>query len=115
MTKMFSENIEKLDFATEPDQCRNQINSFVEEVTKNNIKDLLPPGSISTDTKVVLANAAYFKGHWTSKFDKEETQKKIFYEHSRMPVYVDMMKQKGSFNYGTLYHSAAVNQKLIFN
>lgn len=97
---MFSENIEKMDFATQPDQCRGQINGFVEEVTKNNIRDLLPPGSISTDTKVVLANAAYFKGQWSSKFDKEETQKKIFYEHSRMPVYVDMMRQRGSFNYG---------------
>lgn len=97
---MFSDNIDALDFAAEPEQCRSQINSFVEEVTKNNIKDLLPPGAISTDTNVVLANAAYFKGNWASKFDKEDTQKKIFYEHSRMPVYVDMMKQKGYFNYG---------------
>lgn len=97
---MFGENIETLDFASDPDQCRTQINTFVEDVTKNNIKDLLPPGSISTETKVVLANAAYFKGNWGSKFDKEDTQKKIFYEHSRMPVYVDMMKQKGYFNYG---------------
>lgn len=100
MKKMFDANIETLDFASNPEQCRSQINTFVEDVTKNNIKDLLPPGSISTETKVVLANAAYFKGNWASKFDKEDTQKKIFYEHSRMPVYVDMMKQKGYFNYG---------------
>lgn len=97
---MFKANIEALDFATEPEQCRSQINTFVEEVTKNNIKDLLPPGSISTATNLVLANAAYFKGNWASKFDAEETQKKIFYEHGRMPVYVDMMKQRGHFNYG---------------
>lgn len=99
---MFSNNIEKMDFATQPDECRGRINGFVEEVTKNNIRDLLPPGSIGTDTKVVLANAAYFKGQWSSKFDKEDTEKKIFYEHSRMPVYVDMMRQRGSFNYGVI-------------
>lgn len=98
--RMFNENIETLDFATDPEQSRNQINQFVEDVTKNNIKDLLPPGSIGTDTNVVLANAAFFKGNWASKFDKEDTEKKIFYEHSRMPVYVDMMKQRGHFNYG---------------
>lgn len=97
---MFDDNIEVLDFAAEPEKCRSQINTFVEEVTKNNIKDFLPQGSINTDTNVILANAAYFKGNWLSKFDKEETQKKIFYEHSRMPVYVDMMKQRGNFNYG---------------
>lgn len=106
-----------MDFATQPDECRSRINGFVEEVTKNNIKELLPPGSISTDTKVVLANAAYFKGQWSSKFDKEDTQKKIFYEHSRMPVYVDMMRQRGSFNYGmcleTQQYQIAYNFKLI--
>lgn len=111
---MFSANIEKMDFATQPDQCRNQINGFVEEVTKNNIRDLLPPGSISTDTKVVLANAAYFKGLWASKFDKEDTQKKIFYEHSRMPVYVDVMRQRGSFNYG-MFHSITIQNRTMNN
>lgn len=100
MKKMFNDNIETMDFASDPDQYRTQINEFVEQVTKNNIKDLLPPGAISTDTNVVLANAAYFKGMWASKFDKEDTEKKIFYEHSRMPVYVDMMRQRGYFNYG---------------
>lgn len=27
---------------------------------------------------------------------------KIFYDHGRMPVYVDMMKQRGHFNYGKI-------------
>lgn len=99
---MFDENIEELDFAVEPEKCRNQINRFVEKVTQNHIKDLLPSGSINRDTKVVLANAAFFKGNWHSKFDKKATQKKIFYEHSRAPVLVDMMKQRGYFNYGVI-------------
>lgn len=99
---MFNESIETLDFGADPEKSRLQINRFVEEATKENIKNLLTPGSISGDTTVVLANAAFFKGNWASKFDKEETQKKIFYEHSRMPVYVDMMRQKGNFNYGTI-------------
>lgn len=105
---MFNESIEVLNFASEPEEARNQINQFVEEVTKDNIKDLLPPGSISHDTNVVLANAAYFKGNWASKFDKEDTQKKIFYEHSRMPVYVDMMRQRGNFNYGMIHNELLV-------
>lgn len=98
--EMFNASIELLDFASQPEEARSQINKFVEDATKDNIKDLIPPGSIGTDTNVVLANAAFFKGNWASKFDKEDTEKKIFYEHSRMPVYVDMMRQRGNFNYG---------------
>lgn len=105
---MFDDNIDVLDFAAEPEQCRSQINTFVEEVTKNNIKDFLPPGSVNADTNVILANAAFFKGNWASKFDKEETQKKIFYEHSRMPVFVEMMKQRGNFNYGKAFISKSI-------
>lgn len=100
---MFKTNIEVMDFSAEPEECRNKINGFVEEVTKSYIKDLIPSGSITPETNVVLANAAFFKGNWASKFDKEDTQKKIFYEHSRMPVYVDMMRQRGYFNYGMIY------------
>lgn len=98
---MLSENIEALDFGAEPEQSRIYINEFVERVTKNNIKNLMPVGSIKTDTNAVLANAASFKGDWALKFDKENTKKKIFYEHGRLPVYVEMMTQKGNFNHGT--------------
>lgn len=99
--EMLGENIEAMDFGAEPEQSRNQINQFVQKITKNNIRNLLPAGSIKTDTNAVLANAASFKGDWVLKFDKENTKKKIFYEHGRLPVYVEMMKQKGEFNYGT--------------
>lgn len=98
---MLGENIETMDFGAEPEQSRAQINQFVERVTRNNIKNLLPAGSIKTDTNAILANAASFKGDWALKFDKENTKKTIFYEHGRLPVYVEMMKQKGNYNYGT--------------
>lgn len=99
---MLNENIETMNFAAEPEQSRQEINDFVERITKTNIKELLPVGSIKTDTNAVLANAASFKGDWAFKFDKQNTKKKIFYEHGRLPVYVEMMKQKGNFNYGKI-------------
>lgn len=102
MKEMLNENFETIDFITEPEQSRYQINRFVQRVTKNNIKELLPIGSIKTDTNAVLVNAASFKGDWAFKFDKENTKKKIFYEHGTLPVYVEMMKQKGNFKYGVI-------------
>lgn len=99
---MFNENIDVLDFESEPELCRVRINELVEDVTKNNIQELLPAGSIRTDTNIVLLNAASFKGTWAAKFDKGNTKKKIFYQHGQLPVYVEMMKQKGNFNYGVI-------------
>lgn len=100
LQKQFDENIEKLDFVHDPEGCRKNINDFVADVTKGNIKDILVPGSLTEETKLVLANAAYFKGQWASKFDVENTQPGIFYTHANLPVYVEMMEKTSYYNYG---------------
>lgn len=100
LEKQFSENIGKLDFSHDPEGCRKSINNLVNEVTKGNIKDVLVPGSLTEATKLVLANAAYFKGQWASKFDPEHTQMGIFYTHANLPVYVEMMEKTSYYNYG---------------
>lgn len=100
LQKQFDENISKLDFVRDPEGSRKTINEFVEEVTRGNIRDLLTPGTLTEETKLVLANAAYFKGQWASQFDPENTKPGIFYTHNNLPVYVDMMEKTASFNYG---------------
>jgi serpin B len=40
---------------------------------------LIPTGNIDDSTKAVIANAAYFKGSWKSKFEAENTKTDIFY------------------------------------
>lgn len=100
MMKTFSDNLEKLNFAKDSEGSRVKINNFVEDVTKGNIKDLLVPGALSENTKLVLANAAYFKGQWASKFDPRFTQKQIFYESGSKQTFVDMMQKTGYYNYG---------------
>lgn len=75
------------------------INEWVSRVTKNNIKDLLPEDGVSQATKLVLANAAYFKGVWASKFPKERTKKEAFFVSETRQTLVPFMKQKGTFHY----------------
>lgn len=103
MQKLFANNIEKLDFVRDADGSRQKINTFVEDITKGNIRDLLVPGSLTENTKLVLANAAYFKGQWASKFDPKDTKPDIFYESGSKQVFTDMMYKKGYFNYGMNY------------
>lgn len=59
--------------------ARHTINTWVEEKTKQKIKDLLPPGSITPGIPLVITNAIYFKGAWMHAFKKENTQDQDFH------------------------------------
>lgn len=73
-----SKNIQPLDFAKDPIGSRNLINNFVSRTTQGLIKDIVPDGMISANTRLVLANAVYFKGTWLMGFSKDLTKKGIF-------------------------------------
>ena len=62
-----------LDFTADPEASRGVINEWVEEATEEKIQDLLPEGSISSNTKLVLVNAIYFKASWMEPFEVANT------------------------------------------
>lgn len=97
---LFNEELNIVDFKNEPLKCLKEINQFVEDVTKGNIKDLLTSDDITSNTKIALANAAYFKGSWASKFDPQFTKKEIFYSSSEKMAFVEMMSKNASYNHG---------------
>ena len=55
--------------------ARKTINAWVEKQTHDKIKDLLKPGVLDADTRLVLTNAIYFKGDWASQFKKDATKR----------------------------------------
>ncbi len=55
-------------FATAPEPARAAINSWVADLTEDQIPSLFPEGSITTLTRLVLANAVYFHGDWRVPF-----------------------------------------------
>lgn len=63
-----------LDFAGSADSARQTINSWASDATQKHIAELLPPGSIKPNSKIVLTNAAYFKGQWSSPLDPANTR-----------------------------------------
>ncbi|XP_059486944.1 serine protease inhibitor 88Ea-like [Neocloeon triangulifer] len=99
VSEFFKDEIQKLNFQSNPDEARSEINAWVAGQTKNRITDLLPSGAITPLTNVVLVNAGYFKGLWQSQFQPENTRKAVFYMSSTESALVDMMRQKGSFNH----------------
>ncbi|MDP6439518.1 MAG: serpin family protein, partial [Candidatus Brocadiia bacterium] len=75
------------------------INAWVEEETKEKIKDLIPKGVLNEMTRLVLTNAIYFKGDWASQFDKKLTADAPFTLADGKKVQVAMMHRKGDYRY----------------
>ena len=67
-----------LDFKTTPEKARTTINTWVEQQTRDRIVDLVPEGVITSNTRVVLTNAIYFKGKWKYAFPETSTRNDTF-------------------------------------
>lgn len=75
----YDAGVSLLDFAKNPEGARGLINQWAADNTEQKIKDLLPPGSIDGDTKLVLGNALYFYGSWATPFDVHQTANATFH------------------------------------
>lgn len=82
-----------LPFGTAPDSARQAINGWIAKHTGQLIRNLLPAGSITKFTAMVLANALYLKAHWGSPFVKSMTADGPFYETRGQHVSVPFMTQ----------------------
>ncbi|XP_030559568.1 serine protease inhibitor 88Ea-like isoform X1 [Drosophila novamexicana] len=91
------DEIVQLNIRDNAELTRQQINSWIANVTHDQIKDMLAAGDIDSRTQLVLANAAYFKGQWSSRFNADKTEQMLFYTSSENYSFVPMMKQKGNF------------------
>ena len=90
-----------LDFISNPDGSRETINDWVSDETNERIVDLLPPGSIDGDVRLVLTNAVYFNAPWLKPFDVEETANGTFEPLDGGAVDVSMMHQEEMFGHGS--------------
>ncbi len=97
--RYYSGQLTALDFEGSPDPARQTINKKIAEKTKQMIPQLLPNGSIKSDTAVVLTNAVYFKGDWTIPFTAERTSAQPFYNAIGRASTVQMMQQQSYFDY----------------
>ena len=82
----------QVDFSQDPEAARQAINAWVEDETNDKIKDLIPQGAIKTLTRLVLANAIYFKGGWMYPFIENGTKTKPFTLLDGSKITVDMMR-----------------------
>jgi serpin B len=92
--------LERLDFKHAWEPSRVHINDWVEDVTHDRIKDLIPEGFITDETRLVLTNAMYFKGGWARQFEPAATRDGVFYLDAHSPTKTSMMAQIDFFRFG---------------
>ena len=86
-----SSEVNACDFLNKAEAEGLRINSWVQEQTRDKIKDIIPPGALSADTRLVIANAIYFKGDWVKAFDKSQTTPAPFTHADNRAGQVNMM------------------------
>lgn len=97
-----------LTFDKDPELCRQIINEWISGKTKNRINNIIPKGQLSSLTRVVLANAAYFKADWQQQFDPSLNVTMPFYgtlQHTATAF----MKQSSQFRYYETHEYQAVD------
>jgi serpin B len=98
-TQMYYDAVpHSVDFG-QTEKARETINRWVEQNTKDKIKDLLPSGSLTAVTRLVLTNAIYFKSKWADPFDKKSTRDEPFHVTSDKTVQAPLMQRWGRYRY----------------
>lgn len=85
---------EGVDFRGDAEGAREHINRWVANRTHDRIEDLLTPGAVDGDTRLVLVNAAYFLGHWATPFMHEATRPEPFQATATDEFRVPMMNHR---------------------
>ncbi|XP_036273338.1 plasminogen activator inhibitor 2 isoform X2 [Pipistrellus kuhlii] len=98
--KYYSTEPQEVDFLECAEGARKKINFWVETQTKGQISNLLPKGSVDSDTRMVLVNAVYFKGKWKTPFEKKLSGLYPFRVNSTQRKSVQMMYLHEKLNIG---------------
>ncbi|SPP79442.1 serine protease inhibitor 28Dc [Drosophila guanche] len=98
---IYGSDLETEDFEASPAKARYNINSWVAQHTRNHIESIIS-SDIPQSTRMILANALYFKAFWETDFLMSATRPDTFYpngEGTQPALTVSMMATGGSFPY----------------
>jgi serpin B len=95
----FGASLNDVDFGNDADEITEDINDWVSDQTRGKIDDIMPEGELNEMTRLVLANAVYFKGKWATAFKKESTRPQPFHVSAEETVDVPTMFQSRRFQH----------------
>ncbi|XP_062138557.1 serine protease inhibitor 28Dc-like isoform X1 [Drosophila sulfurigaster albostrigata] len=101
ITQVYNSELQEVDFERQPATAKYAVNSFVDQHTKGKIPFILTE-DLPESTRIILANALYFKAMWEIDFVQGATKVDNFYPNGEgnQPVLpVEMMVSAGAFPY----------------
>nr|XP_043639517.1 serpin-ZX-like [Erigeron canadensis] len=81
----------QVDFQSKADEVTEEVNLWAKNHTNSLIEKMLPPDAVDRYTRLILANALYFKGVWKEKFDPSLTIEHDFHLLDGSKVQVPFM------------------------
>jgi serpin B len=93
----FQARVYDADFTGDSQGSRQRINDWVKRRTKERITDLIPTDELGADTRMVLANAIYFKARWVDVFEPYNTKPADFTLLDGTKVQAPLMHQMKYF------------------
>jgi serpin B len=79
LEQYYGAGLHQSDFVNAPEETREEINDWVADQTEDRIQDIVPEGAITSETRLVLANAIYFYGGWQNTFESSATHDGEFF------------------------------------
>jgi serpin B len=95
----YEASLKQADFKTAAAEVTREINGWVAEQTKGKIQNIIAPGALDQMTRLVLANAIYFKGAWANPFEKSNTRPQPFHISSTRQIDAPLMTHAETVNY----------------
>ncbi len=97
--EVYGAPLQPLDFVNDAAAAIRAINLWVEERTRDRIRELIPPGALDEETRLVLVNALYLKAPWAHPFSASATQPRPFHVAGGPLQTVPTMFQQARFGY----------------
>ncbi len=95
----YAAEIARVSFGPNAEHIRQRINSWIDDKTSHKIKNALAPGAMDAQTRLVIANAIYFKGDWAGRFKTSQTRPEPFWITPTTSVTPPMMHQNRIFRW----------------
>lgn len=96
LQSVYGAAMHEVDFHNPP-AAREAINGWVQQQTRDKVKDLIPPDGVDSSTVLALTNAVYFKAAWDAQFLETATRPEPFHLSDGSSPNVPMMHQMGGF------------------
>ncbi|CAH8539024.1 unnamed protein product [Schistosoma turkestanicum] len=105
---------ESMPFQTNPEDAETRINQLVSERTNGKIQRLIPSGSLSTDTSVLVIATTYFEGMWNQPFLQGSSHESDFFNLDGSKRNVKLMYMNAPFEMVNLPHLKSRAVKIPF-